>query len=78
MADRLKKGLADLISEEQGGFVAGRKILDVIVIATEVIHSMTKSKEKAMFIKLDMAKAYDRVRWSFLRRVLSAFGFVED
>ena len=78
MADRLKKGLADLISEEQSGFVAGRQILDGIVIATEVIHSMAKSKEKAMFIKLDMAKAYDRVRWSFLWRVLSAFGFAED
>ena len=78
MADRLKKGLADLISEEQSGFVAGRQILDGIVIATEVIHSMAKSKEKAMFIKLDMAKAYDRVRWSFLQRVLSAFGFAQE
>ena len=78
MVDRLNQGLADLISEEQSGFVAGRKILDGIVIATEVIHSMAKSKEKAMFIKLDMAKAYDRVRWSFLRRVLSAFGFAQE
>ena len=66
MADRLKKEIVDLISEEQSGFIAGRQILDGIVIATEVIHSMAKSKEKAMFIKLDMAKAYDRVRWSFL------------
>ena len=78
ITDRLKKGLADLISEEQSGFVTGRKILDGIVIATEVIHSMARSKEKAMFINLDMAKAYDRVRWSFLRWVLSAFGFAED
>ena len=77
MVDRLKKGLVDLISEEQSGFVVGSKILDGIFIATEVIHSMAKSKEKVMFIKLDMAKAYDRVRWSFLRRVLSAFGFAE-
>ena len=78
IANRLKKGIGDLISEEQSGFVAGRQILDGIVIAIEVIHSMARSKDKAMFVKLDMAKAYDRVRWSFLHRVLSAFGFEED
>lgn len=66
IADRLKKGHKELISEEQSGFVAGRQILDGIVIATETIHSMASSKEKGMFIKLHMAKAYDRVRWSFL------------
>lgn len=61
MADRLKKWLSVLISEEQGSFVEGRQILDGVVIATETIHSMATSKGKAMFIKLDMAKAYDRV-----------------
>ena len=78
MANRLKKEIVDLISKEQSGFIASRKILDGIIIATEVIHSMAKSKEKAMFIKLDMAKAYERVRWSFLWRILSTFGFSED
>ena len=53
----------------------GRQILDGVVVATETIHSMANSKDKAMFIKLDMAKVYDRVRWSFLQKVLGAFGF---
>ena len=78
IADRLKKGLVDLISEEQSGFVASRQVLDGIFIATEVIHSMARSKEKVMFIKLDMVKAYDRVRWPFLQWVLSDFGFAKD
>ena len=64
-----------MISEEQGGFVGGRQILDGVVIASEAIHSMATSKEKAMFIKLDLAKAYDRVSWDFLANVLLAFGF---
>ena len=36
---------------------------------------MATSKEKAMFIKLDLAKAYDQVSWDFLGNVLLAFGF---
>ena len=68
----------DLISKEKSGFVAGRKILDGIVIVTEIIHSTANLNEKAMFIKLDMAKGYDRMRWSFLRRILSSFGFAKE
>ena len=75
IAERLKPFLATLISKEQGGFVGGRQILDGVVIASEAIHSMATSKEKAMFIKLDLAKAYDRVSWEFLGHVLHAFGF---
>ena len=56
----------------------GCQILDGVVVATETIHSMANSKDKAMFIKLDMAKAYDRVRWSFLQKVLGAFHFEEE
>ena len=55
-----------------------RQVLDGVVVATETIHSMANSKDKAMFIKLDMAKAYDRLRWSFLQKVLGAFGFEEE
>ena len=66
IVERLKKWLTLLISEEQSGFVEGRQILDGVVVATETIHSMANSKDKAMFIKLDMEKAYDRARWSFL------------
>lgn len=75
IADRLKICLPAMISEEQGGFVAGKKILDGIVIASKVVHSMHNSKDKAMFVKLDMAKAYDRVKWIFLQNILLAFGF---
>ena len=67
-----------VISEEQGGFVAKKKILDGVVIASEAIHSMCTSREGAMFIKLDMAKAYDRVNWDFFQKVLLAFGFSQE
>ncbi|XP_059066521.1 uncharacterized protein LOC131857810 [Cryptomeria japonica] len=75
IAERLKSCLPVIISEDQGHFVVGGQILDGVVVASEVIHSMVTSKEKSIFIKLDMAKAYDRVKWSFVQKVLLAFGF---
>lgn len=48
--------------------------MDVIVVATEAIYSMETSKEKVVFIKLDMAKAYVLVNWSFLHKVFKIFG----
>jgi hypothetical protein len=31
-----------------------------------------------MLIKLDMSKAYDRISWNFLRKMLEAFSFAEE
>lgn len=31
-----------------------------------------------MFIKLDVTKAYEKFKWSFLHKVLISFGFVEE
>lgn len=78
IVEHLKSWLDRLISEEQGGFVAGRNILDGVVIVVETIHSMASSKEKTMFIKLDMTKAYDHVKWDFLTNIFRAFGFGND
>ncbi|GJU17193.1 RNA-directed DNA polymerase, eukaryota, reverse transcriptase zinc-binding domain protein [Tanacetum coccineum] len=35
----------------------------------------TRKNKKAMFFKVDFAKAYDSVRWDYLLEVLEAFGF---
>ena len=48
------------------------------MIAMEVAQSMATSKEKAIFIKLDMSKAYDWVSWQFLQKNLLAFWFDEE
>ena len=40
----------------------------------EVIHSLEVGKREGMFLKLDLSKAYDRVDWYLLDKVLNAFG----
>ena len=36
---------------------------------------MKQTKTAGMLIKVDLAKAYDKVSWTFLRAMLKAFGF---
>ncbi|KAK5811979.1 hypothetical protein PVK06_027373 [Gossypium arboreum] len=76
IANRFKMVFPKFIGPEQAGFVAGRNINDNIIIAQEVIHSM-KSKQKNkkwMAIKIDLEKAYDRVRWDFIDASFQAAG----
>ena len=64
-----------MISEEKTRFVPGRSILDGILTIQETIHSASRDKVPCVFMKLDIQKAYDMVDWTFLCKVLEAFGF---
>ncbi|GJR38290.1 RNA-directed DNA polymerase, eukaryota [Tanacetum coccineum] len=75
LANRLAPVIADLISDTQSAFVAGRQILDGPFILDEILHWCKRKNKKAMFFKVDFAKAYDSVRWDYLLEVLEAFGF---
>ena len=67
-----------LISPFQNAFIKGRNISDNILIAHEIMDILRKKKgRKNSFgaLKIDMKKAYDRVRWNFLKAVLIAMNF---
>lgn len=64
MANIIKLALSVLISDSQYAFVLERQIIDNILVAYELIHSLRmnkKEKQGTMFIQLDMNKAYDQV-----------------
>jgi len=73
IVNRLKRVLPELISPMQSSFIPGRQITDNIVVLQELFHSMRrKSGTKGwMAIKLDLEKAYDRLRWEFIRDTLA-------
>jgi len=78
LANRLKEVLPKLILPAQAAFVRRRSITDSCMIAQETLHSsMEKSRlnKNLMVIKLDMQRAYDRMRWLYLLKVLCQFGF---
>ena len=65
---RLRPFLDKLISPLQTAFVQGRKGIDNIIIAQEIIHSLGKKKGKTghMALKIDLEKAYDKFEWGFI------------
>lgn len=64
--ERLKGTLDSIISPTQATFVPSRHITDNTIICHEIMHRMKNKKGKLglMALKIDMAKAYDRVEWS--------------
>nr|XP_025621448.1 uncharacterized protein LOC112712731 [Arachis hypogaea] len=77
LSKRLQSFMPELVGEEQSAFVSGRKIIDEALIACEVVHWVRKKKIPTWLIKLDFQKAYDRIWWSFVDRVLKSMGFGE-
>jgi hypothetical protein len=76
IADRLATIMPSLISEEQKGFIHGRDIKDCLCIASEVANLLhNKSFGGNLALKIDIAKAFDTLDWSFLLKVLKTFGF---
>ena len=63
------------MSQLQGGFVSGRETIEGSLVAHEALHFINTSKASHFVIKLDMMKAYDRVNWAFLLKVLQKFMF---
>ncbi|XP_075085049.1 uncharacterized protein LOC142168286 [Nicotiana tabacum] len=76
--DRLEIFLPSLIAPNQSGFVKGRSIFENILLTQEIVTDIRlRGKPANVVIKLDMAKAYDRVSWKYLLHVLRKMGFSE-
>ncbi|XP_026428985.1 uncharacterized protein LOC113324926 [Papaver somniferum] len=80
IANRIKPHLDKLISQNQSAFIPKRQITDNIIVEHEILHTMKTSKKKNgyMAVKLDLSKAFDRLEWNFIIKILEVLGFSKD
>ena len=77
LAERIKSHLPHIIHPSQTAFIKGRHIASNIIIAQEILHSFNLKnwKHKAFLLKVDLAKAFDRIEWHFIVSALKRQGF---
>jgi hypothetical protein len=69
LANRLSPFMNNLVSYAQNAFIRKRCIHDNFLYAQRVIQLLHRNKKLALFIKLDISKAFDSIEWSFLLEV---------
>ncbi|KAF7153549.1 hypothetical protein RHSIM_Rhsim01G0014300 [Rhododendron simsii] len=78
LTNHLQPFIGKIISEHQSAFIPERQVQDNIIVAHEVFHYMKHKKKgpkSSVALKPDLNKAYDRVCWDFLFKVMEKMGF---
>ncbi|CAL1371641.1 unnamed protein product [Linum trigynum] len=76
ITSRLKPPMRKLVSPRHSSFIPGRQTTDNIIVVQEVLHTLRKRRGKkgGMIFKIDLEKAYDMLRWDFVRDTLKEVG----
>jgi hypothetical protein len=75
LANRLSPLIDGMVSHCQSAFIRGRSIHDNFQYIQAAIKHFHRSKTPMLFIKFNIAKAFDSVRWEYLLEVMEQLGF---
>uniref|UniRef100_A0A803K3V4 Reverse transcriptase domain-containing protein n=1 Tax=Xenopus tropicalis TaxID=8364 RepID=A0A803K3V4_XENTR len=75
LANRLNPILKSLISDDQVGFVPTRQAPDNTRKVINIAIQANQTRSPCLLVALDAEKAFDRVSWLYLQKVLEKFGF---
>jgi mannosylglycoprotein endo-beta-mannosidase len=73
--NRVTKVAHTVIRPTKIAFMPGRHILEGVLILHETIHELHRKKLDGVLFKIDFEKAYDKVKWPFLQKVMHMKGF---
>jgi hypothetical protein len=75
LASRLSPHLDNLVSQSQSAFIKSRSIHDNFQYVKGVVNHFHRIKIHMLFLKLDIAKAFNSVRWEYLLEVMERLRF---
>ena len=75
LANRLMYALPHIIYEDQTCNIKGRIIQYNLSIIRDMITYANTTKDKLSIVSLDQMKAFDKLDWSFLNKILEKFNF---
>jgi hypothetical protein len=75
LANRLTTVANKVISPTQSAFLPGRNIMEGVVVLHETLHELHRRQLDGVVFKIDFEKAYDKVKWPFVRQTLRMKGF---
>ncbi|WVZ54038.1 hypothetical protein U9M48_004906 [Paspalum notatum var. saurae] len=64
-----------VVSPNQSAFIKGRSIHDSFLSVRNTVRHLHRKKTPGVFIKLDITKAFDSIRWEYLLTLLKELGF---
>jgi mannosylglycoprotein endo-beta-mannosidase len=77
VANRLRSRLGEMVSMNQSAFIKHRSLHDNFVLVRQVARKINSRRNTGVLLKLDLARAFDSLSWSFLFEVLRRMGFGE-
>ena len=75
MARRLSPKMNNLVSHCQSAFIKNRSIHDNFMYVRNTVRSLHRARKPMLLVKLDIAKAFDSMRWDYLLDVMRRRGF---
>ena len=78
IAERIKIFLPNLINSDQTGFMSGRNISDNIRRTIDIVQHTINQSIPAVIVSIDFEKAFDRVDYNALYKMLSYFNFSQS
>lgn len=75
VVNRLATSLDDVVARSQNAFIKRCSILDNFLYTQNLIRELHRAKKPTIFLKLDIAKAFDTLRWDYLLEVMQQMGF---
>ena len=72
---RLAPKLTDIVSPIQNAFISGRSLHDNFMLVRQSARLLHQLGGTRIFVKLDLAHAFDSISWPFLFEVLRRYGF---